>query len=251
MKASPTLASNLQMVLTDLIELHLQGKQAHWNLVGTNFRDLHLQLDEIVSAARLFADEVAERMRPLHALPDGRSSTVTADNRLAGFPAGLTSTKDTVKLITTRLERTVNNHARCPRRRRRRGPHQRRPAAHDHRTAGAVGLDGQRRNHGAYRRGDRAGQQVGGGGGQPGQRSGHTKENRKTAAAAVRPVLLSSTAEQLARFAPGLSAVGGAAEDVPALLQLAVAAGTLLAVAGRRPDRTCCGSSWPPWPPST
>ena len=32
MKASPTLASNLQMVLTDLIELHLQGKQAHWNL---------------------------------------------------------------------------------------------------------------------------------------------------------------------------------------------------------------------------
>ena len=108
MKASPTLASNLQMVLTDLIELHLQGKQAHWNLVGTNFRDLHLQLDEIVTAARLFADEVAERMRALHALPDGRSSTVTADNRLAEFPAGLTSTKDTVKLITARLERTVN-----------------------------------------------------------------------------------------------------------------------------------------------
>lgn len=107
MKASPTLASNLQMVLTDLIELHLQGKQAHWNLVGTNFRDLHLQLDEIVTAARLFADEVAERMRALHALPDGRSSTVTTDNRLAEFPEGLTSTKDTVKLITARLERTV------------------------------------------------------------------------------------------------------------------------------------------------
>jgi starvation-inducible DNA-binding protein len=107
MKASPTLASNLQMVLTDLIELHLQGKQAHWNLVGTNFRDLHLQLDEIVTAARLFADDVAERMRALHALPDGRSSTVTADNRLTEFPAGLTSTKDTVKLITARLERTV------------------------------------------------------------------------------------------------------------------------------------------------
>ncbi|MBT2250807.1 DNA starvation/stationary phase protection protein [Arthrobacter sp. BHU FT2] len=107
MKASPTLASNLQLVLTDLIELHLQGKQAHWNLVDTNFRDLHLQLDEIVTAARLFADDVAERMRALHALPDGRSSTVTADTRLNGFPEGLTSTKDTVKLITARLERTV------------------------------------------------------------------------------------------------------------------------------------------------
>jgi len=107
MKASPTLASNLQMVLTDLIELHLQGKQAHWNLVGTNFRDLHLQLDEIIAAARLFADQTAERMRALHALPDGRSSTVTADNRLDEFPEGLTSTKDTVKLITARLERAV------------------------------------------------------------------------------------------------------------------------------------------------
>ena len=107
MKASPTLAGNLQAVLTDLIELHLQGKQAHWNLVGTNFRDLHLQLDEIIAAARLFADQAAERMRALHALPDGRSTTVSAGTRLDGFPEGLTSTKQTVKLITARLERTV------------------------------------------------------------------------------------------------------------------------------------------------
>ena len=107
MKASPTLAGNLQTVLTDLIELHLQGKQAHWNLVGTNFRDLHLQLDEIIAAARLFADQAAERMRALHALPDGRSTTVSAGTRLDGFPEGLTSTKQTVKLITARLERTV------------------------------------------------------------------------------------------------------------------------------------------------
>ena len=107
MKASPTLASNLQMVLTDLIELHLQGKQAHWNLVGTNFRDLHLQLDEIIAAARLFADQAAERMRALHALPDGRSSTVSSGSRLEEFPQGLVNTKDTVKMITGRLERTV------------------------------------------------------------------------------------------------------------------------------------------------
>ncbi|WP_159829732.1 Dps family protein [Arthrobacter sp. 9AX] len=107
MKASPTLASNLQMVLTDLIELHLQGKQAHWNLVGTNFRDLHLQLDEIIAAARLFADQAAERMRALHALPDGRSSTVSSGSRLEEFPRGLVTTKDTVKLVTARLERTV------------------------------------------------------------------------------------------------------------------------------------------------
>ncbi|MDT7705632.1 MAG: starvation-inducible DNA-binding protein, partial [Pseudonocardiales bacterium] len=70
--ASTALAGDLQRVLVDLIALHLQGKQAHWNVVGRNFRDLHLQLDEIVDAAREFADTIAERMRALNAVPDGR-----------------------------------------------------------------------------------------------------------------------------------------------------------------------------------
>jgi hypothetical protein len=48
----PQLAKSLQAVLVDLIELHLQGKQAHWNLVGTNFGDLHLQRDAVVDTAR-------------------------------------------------------------------------------------------------------------------------------------------------------------------------------------------------------
>jgi starvation-inducible DNA-binding protein len=42
--ASPEFAGYLQRILVDLVELHLQGKQAHWNVVGANFRDLHLQL---------------------------------------------------------------------------------------------------------------------------------------------------------------------------------------------------------------
>lgn len=107
MKASKTFADNMQMVLTDLIELHLQGKQAHWNVVGPNFRDLHLQLDEVIDAARTFADQAAERMRSLHALPDGRSTTVSANSRLEQFPGGLVVTKDVVRLYTERIERTV------------------------------------------------------------------------------------------------------------------------------------------------
>jgi starvation-inducible DNA-binding protein len=107
MKASPTLTANLQAVLADLIELHVQGKQAHWNIVGTNFRDLHLQLDEIIDAARAFADETAERMRALHALPDGRSSTVAKSTSLAEFPAGLINTKDAIERTVAALEATV------------------------------------------------------------------------------------------------------------------------------------------------
>ncbi|MDQ1571369.1 MAG: starvation-inducible DNA-binding protein [Actinomycetota bacterium] len=98
----------MQAVLVDLIELHLQGKQAHWNVVGKNFRDLHLQLDEIVEAARDFSDEVAERIRAMHAIVDGRSDTVAATTSLPEFPNGEISTTDTIDLITTRLDTTVS-----------------------------------------------------------------------------------------------------------------------------------------------
>jgi starvation-inducible DNA-binding protein len=101
--ASPALSSNLQLVLSDLIELHLQGKQAHWNIVGSNFRDLHLLLDEIVDAARDASDTIAERMRALHAVPDGRSETVSALTSLPKLPAGEIDTHEAVELIRGRL----------------------------------------------------------------------------------------------------------------------------------------------------
>jgi hypothetical protein len=42
-------------VLTDLIELSLQTRQAPWNVIGQNFSDLHLQLDELVHIAHVAA----------------------------------------------------------------------------------------------------------------------------------------------------------------------------------------------------
>jgi starvation-inducible DNA-binding protein len=107
-RAADSLAQNLQKVLVDLIELHLQGKQAHWNLVGTNFRDLHLQLDDVVDIAREAADTIAERMRALDAVPDGRTDTVAATTSVPGAPAGLIGTADTVDIITDRIYATVD-----------------------------------------------------------------------------------------------------------------------------------------------
>jgi starvation-inducible DNA-binding protein len=98
--ASSTLTENLQRVLVDLIELHLLGKQAHWNVIGTNFRDLHLQLDELVEFAREGSDEIAERMRALNAVPDGRSDTVVATTSLPQAPAGEMNTTAVVDLVT-------------------------------------------------------------------------------------------------------------------------------------------------------
>ena len=106
--APPGLPENLQRVLVDLIELHLQGKQAHWNVVGTNFRDLHLQLDEIVDIAREASDTIAERIRALDAVPDGRSDTVAASTTLPVFPPAEQTTTDAVEFITTAIYAAVD-----------------------------------------------------------------------------------------------------------------------------------------------
>jgi starvation-inducible DNA-binding protein len=101
--ASIRLAGNLQKMLVDLIALHLQGKQAHWTLVGHNFRDLHLQLDQIVDDARQASDTIAERMRALDATPDGRATTVATTTTLTPLPAGELATSEAVDLITDSL----------------------------------------------------------------------------------------------------------------------------------------------------
>jgi starvation-inducible DNA-binding protein len=106
-RASQQLADHLQQLHVDLIDLHLQGKQAHWNVVGKNFRDLHLQLDEVIDAAREFSDQVAERMRAIYITPDGRAETIAAQSSLATFPADEVDTAETVDLITDALYATA------------------------------------------------------------------------------------------------------------------------------------------------
>ena len=98
----------LQACLTDLIDLALQGKQAHWNVVGPNFRSIHLQLDEIIDQTRIASDIVAERIVTLADPADGRAAIVAEKSRLSPYPAGLQSVSDTVTLIADRLKQTID-----------------------------------------------------------------------------------------------------------------------------------------------
>ncbi len=78
----------LQGTLVDLIDLSLLAKQAHWNLVGRRFRSVHLQLDEVVAAARNFSDLVAERLVTVGVPADGRSGTVARETGLPQLAEG-------------------------------------------------------------------------------------------------------------------------------------------------------------------
>ncbi|MFB7504884.1 Dps family protein [Streptomyces broussonetiae] len=91
--------SALQATLVDLLDLSLVAKQAHWTLYGPRFRSIHLQLDEVVTTAREYADTVAERAAALGVSPDGRAATVAATSGVPDFPAGWTKDVDAVEAL--------------------------------------------------------------------------------------------------------------------------------------------------------
>jgi starvation-inducible DNA-binding protein len=94
----------LNRALVDLVDLSLVAKQAHWNLVGKGFRSLHLQLDEVVDAVRIFSDDVAERAVTIGVAPDGRAATVAKESAIAEHPAGWIQDTDVVDYFVAALK---------------------------------------------------------------------------------------------------------------------------------------------------
>lgn len=100
--------SILQKNLTNLIDLALLMKQAHWNVVGPNFRSIHLQLDEIIETIRDASDEVAERISALGIAADGRSSTVAEDSDLAAYPRDFVKVPETISLVADATKTVID-----------------------------------------------------------------------------------------------------------------------------------------------
>lgn len=94
----------LQATLVDLVDLHLVAKQAHWTVVGRFFRDVHLQLDELVDLARTYTDEVAERAATLGVPPDGRAATVAESSGLPDLGTGWKSDRDVIEAVVAILD---------------------------------------------------------------------------------------------------------------------------------------------------
>ena len=71
--------------------------------MGPNFRDLHLNLDEVVDIAREGSDELAERMRAINAYPDARPATVAEETSVPVAPEGSVITSDAVDYIVAAI----------------------------------------------------------------------------------------------------------------------------------------------------
>jgi starvation-inducible DNA-binding protein len=103
--------NELQTVLVELIDLSLLGKQLHWSVVGPLFRQLHLQLDELVDSWRALADLVAERAVAIGHFPDGQARAVVGASSLQPVATGATPDHVVVAELTSRLAITAE-HAR-------------------------------------------------------------------------------------------------------------------------------------------
>lgn len=106
-QARDTAGAALQATLVDLVDLSLVAKQAHWNLVGRQFHDVHLHLDELVKKARKYSDEVAERAAAIGVSPDGRTATVAAESRVPDISGGWLSDRDVIRYAYDALDATV------------------------------------------------------------------------------------------------------------------------------------------------
>ena len=72
--------------LADAIDLHLQAKQAHWNIKGPNFVGLHELFDRIAAEAHEYSDLIAERAVALGGVARGTLQAVSAQSQLREYP---------------------------------------------------------------------------------------------------------------------------------------------------------------------
>ena len=98
----------LQATLVELIDLALIGKQLHWSLVGSLFRPLHEQLDELVDSWRELGDTVAERAVAIGVRPDGQAAAIASGSDLTGIERGAIDDRAVVRELTSRLEEVAN-----------------------------------------------------------------------------------------------------------------------------------------------
>ena len=101
-------AKPLQETLVELIDLSLQAKQAHWNVVGPSFKAIHLFLDELTDQYRDWYDEAAERLAAIGVSPDGRTATVAAGTLLEPLPAGQLRDADVLAFFETRVTQVAD-----------------------------------------------------------------------------------------------------------------------------------------------
>ena len=86
-----------------------QVKQAHWNVKGSDFWQLHKLFDEVAERAAEWVDEFAERVTALGGYATGTVRMAVASSTLPEFPTEITESMDYVRAVAERLAAFTNS----------------------------------------------------------------------------------------------------------------------------------------------
>ena len=99
----------LNQHLADSFDLMSQVKQAHWNVKGSDFWQLHKLFDEVAERASEWVDEFAERITALGGYATGTVRMAAASSSLPEFPTDITESMDYVRAVADRLGAFTNS----------------------------------------------------------------------------------------------------------------------------------------------
>jgi starvation-inducible DNA-binding protein len=85
-KTRQKLVKLLNQQLADTSDLYSQTKQAHWNVKGIHFLQLHEFFDEVATAVFPFVDTLAERVTALGGYAEGTVRMAAQGSSLPEFP---------------------------------------------------------------------------------------------------------------------------------------------------------------------
>jgi starvation-inducible DNA-binding protein len=92
-----------------MFDLLSQTKQAHWNVKGKDFYQLHLLFDEIADELEDFVDKLAERVTSLGGYAMGTVRMAAEHSRLPEYPIDAIDGKAHVAALVERFGRSAGN----------------------------------------------------------------------------------------------------------------------------------------------
>lgn len=96
------MATLLNQALADTTDLYSQTKQAHWNVKGMEFFQLHDLYDRLADTIFGYIDVIAERVTAIGAVAQGTMRMAAENSQLPEFAAGLGDGKEFTTMLAER-----------------------------------------------------------------------------------------------------------------------------------------------------
>jgi starvation-inducible DNA-binding protein len=89
-------------LLADSLDLYSQTKQAHWNVKGKDFFQLHALFDQLAANTLEYVDQIAERATALGGYATGTVRMSAANTTLPEFPENAVDGMEHVRALVER-----------------------------------------------------------------------------------------------------------------------------------------------------